>query len=64
MIEIKLTDKEFKMLKYILTFVEDDALTAEHLSDLLDEPVSDEDLNKLYKNLSESNDLKKLGYIK
>ena len=64
MIEIKLTDKEFKMLKYILTFVEDDVLTAEHLSDLLDEPVSDEDLNKLYKNLSESNDLKKLGYIK
>ena len=64
MIEIKLTDKEFKMLKYILTFIGDDPLTAEHLSDLLDEPVSDEDLNKLLKNLNNSNDLKKLGCIK
>ena len=64
MIEIKLTDKEFKMLKYILIFTGADPLTAEHLSDLLNEPVSDEDLNKLLKNLKDSNDLKKLGYIK
>ena len=64
MIEIKLTDKEFKMLKYILTFIGEDPLTSEHLSDLLNEPVIDEDLNKLLKNLNNSNNLKKLGYIK
>ena len=63
MIEIKLTNKELKMLKYILIFTGADPLTAENLTDLLKEPVSDKDIHKLLKNLNNNlKTLKGMGY--
>tara|TARA_Y100000004_G_scaffold54541_1_gene60770 strand:- start:189 stop:383 length:195 start_codon:yes stop_codon:yes gene_type:complete len=64
MIEIKLTKKEFKILRYILVYTGNDAFIAKNLSDYLGEPVTDQDLTNLFGNFNNTKDLREAGLFK
>tara|TARA_R100000353_G_scaffold140850_1_gene100402 strand:- start:2168 stop:2362 length:195 start_codon:yes stop_codon:yes gene_type:complete len=64
MIEIKLTKKEFKMLRYIFIFTTPDPLTTENLSELLKETVTEKDIDNLFRALNNTKDLREAGLFK